>query len=327
LLQEILELSFGRTLNVLLIRAGALGDIVLMRTTVAALRVSGHSVSLLAPSAAGSALLGLGPCEVDAVLPWEAAMFAGLLAAGTDVAPALREALAPFQAVIAYSASVDLRRGLAEAAPAARIVTHPPLPPAGGPHAAAWLAAAVAELGADPVVGPPTCAASGAETRQAQPWLDRLGPGFLAFHPGSGAPRKNWAAERVASLAARLSAGRPFLLVEGAADAEAAAPALGLPCAVRARDLPPRVLGAVLARAGLYVGNDSGVSHLAAAWGAPVLALFGPTDPAQWSPVGPHVTVLRAQDGKMASLEVEAVVQTGRQMLGSEPATETIRHD
>jgi ADP-heptose:LPS heptosyltransferase len=48
-----------------------------------------------------------------------------------------------------------------------------------------------------------------------------------------------------------------------------------------------------LARARLYVGNDSGITHLAAAAGAPVLALFGPSDPEIWAPRGPNVRVAR----------------------------------
>jgi heptosyltransferase-2 len=199
------------------------------------------------------------------------------------------------------------------------------LPPPSGPHAAQWLAQAVARLGATPAVAPPTFSASAAEKAQARPWLDRLPARFLAIHPGSGAPRKNWPADRFAALAGRLAGGRPFLLVEGPADADAAAPASRLAPAVHARDLHPRVLGAVLARAGLYVGNDSGVSHLAAAWGAPVLALFGPTDPAQWAPVGPRVRVLRAKDERMESLELEDVERAAREILGT--STETDRPD
>jgi ADP-heptose:LPS heptosyltransferase len=67
------------------------------------------------------------------------------------------------------------------------------------------------------------------------------------------------------------------------------------------------VLGTLLSRAGVYVGNDSGVSHLAAAWGAPTLALFGPTDPAVWAPLGPHVRTLRSTTGAMDGLSVDAV--------------------
>jgi heptosyltransferase-3 len=301
--------------NVLLIRAGALGDVLLLRAAVGALRAAGHCVSLLAPSAAGAALCGCGPAEVDSVLPWESATFAGLLAGDASVSSELCGALAPFHAVIAYTASADLLHGLGQAAPSAKIVAQPPLPPPAGPHAAAWLAQAVARLGADPAVTPPTIVASEPEAEQARPWLERLEPEFLAVHPGSGSPRKNWPAQRFGAFAELLCARRPWLLIEGPADAEAAAPAALLPSVVRARELPPRVLGAVLARAGLYVGNDSGISHLAAAWGAPVLALFGPTDPAQWAPVGPRVRVVRAGDGRMESLELEDVVRAAREML------------
>jgi ADP-heptose:LPS heptosyltransferase len=64
----------------------------------------------------------------------------------------------------------------------------------------------------------------------------------------------------------------------------------------------------MLARAGLFVGNDSGVSHLAAAAGAPTLALFGPTTPEVWSPLGPRVATLRAPKGAMTEISVEEVV-------------------
>jgi heptosyltransferase-3 len=283
---------------------------------VAALRASGHSLSLLAPSGPAAALLGGGPSAVGSVIPWEAAAIAGLLA-DDDISPELRRALARFEAIVAYTTSPDLLRGLSRAAPAAQIIAQPPLPPPDGRHAAQWLAEPVATLGADPVRTPVVLIASETEAAEAQPWLARLGPRFLAIHPGSGSARKNWPAERFALLVERVTGTQPFLLVEGPADVDAAAPLAGLPSVVHAKELPPRLLGAVLAHAGLYVGNDSGVSHLAAAWGAPVLALFGPTDPAQWAPVGPHVKVLRAVDGNMDSLELEKVEQAARQMLPS----------
>ncbi len=48
-----------------------------------------------------------------------------------------------------------------------------------------------------------------------------------------------------------------------------------------------------LSGAALYIGNDSGITHLAAAVGVPTLALFGPTDPAVWGPRGEQVSILR----------------------------------
>jgi ADP-heptose:LPS heptosyltransferase len=64
-----------------------------------------------------------------------------------------------------------------------------------------------------------------------------------------------------------------------------------LPGAVRIDDL--YALACWLARARLYIGNDSGITHLAAAVGTPVLALFGPSNPAIWAPRGANVRVAR----------------------------------
>ena len=64
-----------------------------------------------------------------------------------------------------------------------------------------------------------------------------------------------------------------------------------LPGAVRIDDLYE--LACWLAKARLYIGNDSGITHLAAAVGTPVLALFGPTDPEVWAPRGQNVRVGR----------------------------------
>ena len=60
-------------------------------------------------------------------------------------------------------------------------------------------------------------------------------------------------------------------------------------------DLGLMELASVLSHAQCYVGNDSGVTHLAAALGVPTVAIFGPTDPAVWAPLGSHVTVVQGR--------------------------------
>jgi heptosyltransferase-3 len=157
--------------------------------------------------------------------------------------------------------------------------------------------------GADPDPLPPPLTSTSQEEDAAASLLRGLPPGFLALHPGSGAPAKTWPTDRFLALAAVLSPGRPWLLVRGPAESAVSAP----PGAVVAHELPLRVLGAVLARAGLFVGNDSGVSHLAAAAGAPTLSLFGPTTPEVWSPLGPRVVTLRAPGGAMSEISVDEV--------------------
>jgi len=51
----------------------------------------------------------------------------------------------------------------------------------------------------------------------------------------------------------------------------------------------------VISRSAVYLGNDSGITHLAAAVGVPTVALFGPSDPRQWAPRGRRVTVISRQ--------------------------------
>jgi len=61
---------------------------------------------------------------------------------------------------------------------------------------------------------------------------------------------------------------------------------------ISARNLNLAQVAALLCRADLYLGNDSGITHLAAAVGAPTVALFGPSDPRRWAPRGPTVRLL-----------------------------------
>ncbi len=107
---------------------------------------------------------------------------------------------------------------------------------------------------------------------------------FAVIHPFSGSAGKNWPLARFRSVARRLERVMPVRWCSGPDDPP-------LENAVRIDDLYE--LGCWLARARLYIGNDSGISHLAAAVGAPVLVLFGPTDPAVWAPRGPNVRVAR----------------------------------
>jgi ADP-heptose:LPS heptosyltransferase len=90
-----------------------------------------------------------------------------------------------------------------------------------------------------------------------------------------------------------------LLMIEGEADA---APAQFLTEAwkdlplLRARLLPLPILAALLRETALYLGHDSGITHLAAAsrLDLPVIALFGPTDPIVWSPPREKVQVFQA---------------------------------
>jgi ADP-heptose:LPS heptosyltransferase len=123
----------------------------------------------------------------------------------------------------------------------------------------------------------------------------------VLLHPGAGALWKRWPAGRFAAVGEKLrERGYEVALIEGPADRDAvercqAAAQSPFPV-LRDRSLPE--LAHALRSAALFVGNDSGVTHLAAAAGVPTLALFGPTDPDTWAPRGNQVRVLRRCDAR-----------------------------
>jgi len=140
----------------------------------------------------------------------------------------------------------------------------------------------------------------------------KAGSNPVLIHPGSGSPAKNWPFDRFLEIAHRLkSAGLDPLFSFGEADAPEAASfaASHAPFPV----LPPLdlpTLAAVCSAVRLYVGNDSGVTHIAAAAGAPTVAIFGPSDPMVWASRAQNVRVVETPDRSseaLRSLSVETV--------------------
>jgi heptosyltransferase-2 len=215
-------------------------------------------------------------------------------------------ALEAADVVVAYTRSGPVLACLR--ARARRVLAHDPAPPPAGPHSSSWLARAVVPLAGTSPPDPPPLEITDDERREAESLTADLPPGFLAIHPGSGSPAKNWPLDRFVEAASRIGEGRRWLLALGPAEADLPPPR----GAVVGRGWPPRILAAVVARAGLYIGNDSGASHLAAAAGAPTVALFGPTDPALWAPVGRAVATLRGPRGVVAEIAVEDVCGAAR---------------
>jgi len=123
-----------------------------------------------------------------------------------------------------------------------------------------------------------------------------IGEPFVVIHPGSGSAHKCVAPETLASVVNVLQKfGATPVVLEGPSDRELVERLL-LVCVN-----PPTVLkgldiltvAGVLAQAHLFVGQDSGVTHLAGLMGVRTVALFGPTDPDRWAPSGAHVTVVQ----------------------------------
>jgi heptosyltransferase-3 len=138
---------------------------------------------------------------------------------------------------------------------------------------------------------------------------------FIAIHPGSGAAQKCWPISCFAKVIERLwQQNRSVLLLAGPADTgrihdliqQLSSPPLPEMFKVLT-DVPLLEVAHQLQQSKCYLGNDSGITHLAAMLGVPTIAIFGPTDPAVWRPVGPFVKVIHA--GALEDVCVDFVME------------------
>lgn len=202
-----------------------------------------------------------------------------------------------FTRIYSFFASDDARfRRALEAAAAPAAVSFHAFRPARGGHVAAGYLDEVGERGAPPDAKlDARIDVLDGDIARVRCALARLGlenARVVLLFPGSGSADKNWPAENFAALANALPPPLRALVVLGPAEGaiEPQFVAYGI---ARLRDQPLDTVAGLARLAAGFVGNDSGVSHLAAAAGACGVAIFGPTDPGRWRPLG-RVTVVRA---------------------------------
>jgi heptosyltransferase-3 len=111
---------------------------------------------------------------------------------------------------------------------------------------------------------------------------------FAVIQPFSSSPKKNWPLDSFRDLAGRINVSLQIPVKWCIGPEEHLDGAFDKP--IRIDNLYD--LGCWLATARLYIGNDSGITHLAAAVGVPTVAIFMTTDPRVWAPPGDHVTIL-----------------------------------
>lgn len=268
-------------MNRLLIRPGAIGDCILSFPALEYLKSSYTEVWI------SSAVVPL----VQFADSIRSIASTGLDMAGigeAEMPDGVRERLRKFDSIVSwYGANrEEFRLALARAGIGCHF--HAALPPATyGGHATDFFAAqAGAPLGLAPRINVPP-----SHTRNA-----------IVIHPFSGSARKNWPLEKFNELSRLLPYETDWVC----------GPYEDLSRATQFDNLAE--LASWMRGARLYVGNDSGITHLAAACGCPTLALFGPTDPAVWAPRGPSVCVVRANP--LMNLAVEDVLAAANRLLG-----------
>ncbi|MBM2809946.1 MAG: rfaC 1 [Chloroflexi bacterium] len=291
--------------QILVFRPGALGDTILTVDALAALRVRfpSSAIELIGNADAASPLLRSG--LLDSVCSFDAAAVGALFQSQPRVSGRWEGA----DVVISWMHATQVAEAF-QTRTAARIVFAPPETDGPPMHVADHLVQTLAPLGVTSAgteqlallstvnEGPFNVSSPQASRRRSLR--------NAVIHPGSGSVRKNWPAERYAKLGERLSShGWHVTWTAGPAD-EAVIEEVSKRTAGPIRILRPRSalnLASIIAAADLYLGNDSGVTHLSARLGVPTIAIFGPTSPRVWGPRGPRVQIISTEGGGWRSVD------------------------
>ncbi|MFO7642488.1 MAG: glycosyltransferase family 9 protein [Candidatus Competibacteraceae bacterium] len=303
--------------RILVLRGGAIGDFMLTLPALCALRRQWPDAYLEIIGYPHIAELARAAGLADHIDSLDRARIAMLFSDRPGPDPALRAHIRSFHFVLSYLHDPNgvvvenLRRSGSK-----QVLYGSPKPSAAGLHAADHLLRPLEELalfeaGAVPRLDLLPRHRDAGHARLAQLGL-RGGRPPVALHPGSGSPSKNWPVERFINLALALAKRgvAPFFLT-----GEADLPALESIRRAAPKDIPlVRGLSLLetaelLSACPFFAGNDSGITHLAAALQCRCWAIFGPSDPSVWGPRGAHVSILRAPDGILEALSLHAVLE------------------
>ena len=312
-----MRLSCINSQRILIARGGTLGDFILTLPAIHALRDAFPDAEINALANKAIASLALEAIEIDGIGSLDDPGLAPFFIRSGDLSERWREYFRQHDLVISYLYDPEKVfetnvRNLG----VDRVVSGPSKIAAAGPHAAVQLAQPVRQLG---IAISDLAPRLQIDDRARQNARQKLGGSpVIALHPGSGSPRKNWPIKNwIALIAYLIERNLPVTIIGGEADR-------GQMAELQTRfksesvsfaiDWPLRGLAALVASS-IFVGHDSGVSHLAAATGAASLVLFGPTDPQIWAPQNENARVLLAPNRELEQLRFPIVCDAINQEL------------
>jgi heptosyltransferase III len=295
--------------RILVIRGGAIGDFILTLPALKALRDGYPDAHIEILGYKHIAVLAENRFYAQAVRSIEYGPLSSFFAKNSKISPELADYFASFDLVITYlydPAQIfenNLRRcGVRNllGGPARIVET--------GGHAARQLARPIEELGIRVADLAEKIFLSEEDRQFGREFLQTTSQPIVAIHPGSGSKDKNWPLQNWIELFSREYwhvEKRPSLIViSGEADKAQTTQLeyIWKDLDVRfAKNLPLPYLAGMLQHS-IFIGHDSGISHLAAAAGANCILLFGPTDPNVWAPRNENVQIVAAESSRLDDL-------------------------
>ncbi|MEW5908579.1 MAG: glycosyltransferase family 9 protein [Thermodesulfobacteriota bacterium] len=275
------------TSSILVIHHGALGDLILTYPILETLKLNSYNIHLLCRRSLGDLTCALGFSEKGFAL--ESQEFVSLYS--DSMANRMKELLKSYDAILLFSYSDFLSNNIQEQLdiPVFRI---PPRPEAGLKiHVAGYL---LSQFFSSGVIAPPVLSSEEFFCTWGKP-IKRVLSNRVWIHPGAGSREKMWPFPNFIKTAHLLrSLGLEPVFIFGPAEYE-----LQESLIQSGSDFENRLISEILEfvdffeEGARFLGNDSGVTHLAAYLGMATLAIFGPSDPVRWRPLGQRVETLR----------------------------------
>jgi len=309
-------------LRILIIRPGAIGDTLLTFPIIHAIRNTYNHPHITFVGNPAVLPLALAANLVDETADYGQLQWSSLFSSTGIHSPAILAQLQYTDLAICWlrDSSGIVEHNLLLAG-VQKVIIAPGRPPDGQHiHVVAYLAETV---GLHHVAMPYKLPLTPAEHTLESPTIRRI-----AIHPGSGGAQKCWPASSFATLIEQLCQHNyPILLLAGPADHEriheiqqllthpshmsqlSQSSQTSYPNMITTFiEAPLLYIAQLLQQCRCYIGNDSGITHLSSMLSIPTIALFGPTDPTIWRPVGPGVTIIQEQDLK--NITVETVLKS-----------------
>jgi hypothetical protein len=276
-----------RMKKILIFHQGALGDLVTLFPLLVRLRDEYPVIDIICQNKIGGLVRHLG--LVDNAFPQEAAVFASLFT--EDPLPEQLAMLNTYDTILLFS-NADMLFHRIRGCATGQIHRIAPRPsPDQNIHISDYVLARLNALSVIPVNENVT-----ADAMHGSFYTDWRHSGFdpelIVIHPGSGSPLKNWPLPHFLACADHLRGIglKPIFLLGPAEEKETEKLTQQ---SVRFRQITDLVaLVEVLRTAGGFIGNDSGVTHLAAFLGLATIGIFGPSDPIRWHPRGRTTAII-----------------------------------
>jgi heptosyltransferase-3 len=298
--------------KILVIRGGAIGDFILTLPAIRALRENFKEATLEVLGYPKVVELAKAAGLIHGFRSIEARSFAGFFARNNQLDKELSDYFASFAVIVSYLYDPDeiLKDNIARVFKG-QFIQGPHRPnEAQNIHATAVFLKPLEKLAifeTDPV---PRIKLSGSGELSGKNWI--------AVHPGSGSEKKNWPEDLWLEFLKRVirETSVQILLIGGEAEGdrlERFAHELPAQRTRRTDNLPLVELGRLMRQTNIFLGHDSGITHLASALDLPVIALWGPGNEAIWKPLGPKHRILKPKEG-LGHLTVQEVFESFEEM-------------